>query len=415
MSHQLPILLSPARFKVVCCGRRWGKTSAGLQAVVRGHGSRRGQFRGVIDGARIAWTAPTFGIASDIWREAKRACRSAIVEKSEVERTLWLSNGGRLSILSAHDPDSMRGPGWDGVVFDEAAFGEKRAWTEVIRPALSDRRGWAMFFSTPYGFNWFQELFSRAGNADGWQRWQQPTSANPRIPPEELAAAKEEMGLRAYAQEHEAQFTEAEGAIFPATYFRDSIWFDDWPQPADVQFRVLALDPSKGKTAKSDYSAFVMVMLDSRGTMWVDADIERRDTVTIAADALKICRWFQPDSFVIEANQFQEMLADKIAEASHADGLLLPIHPIVNTGSGARGTRIGKTGRIEATLNSYLARGEMRFRRGSRGAKLLVEQLRALGIPGHDDGPDALEMAVRRMRELFYGVQEQDRVEGLPR
>ena len=122
-AHQRPILLSPARFKVVVCGRRWGKTASGLMATVKGHGTYRGQRKGAIDGGRIWWIAPNYGIASDIWRDLKRACRDAWIAKNEVERRIELPGGGSVTVKSADNPDSLRGSGLDGVVVDEAATG----------------------------------------------------------------------------------------------------------------------------------------------------------------------------------------------------------------------------------------------------------------------------------------------------
>ena len=412
MEHQADILLSPARRKVAVCGRRYGKTVLGLLASIKGHGAFRGQYPGVADGARILWTAPTFLIASEIWREAKRSCADAIREKSEVEKRIELFNGGVLRIGSTDNPVSLRGPGWDGCVMDEAAFMAKEAWTEAIRPALSDRQGWSLFISTPNGFNWFKELYDNAGVGDsemdtsrrdfiagaagaiigGWQRWQRPTSDNPLIPASELDEARNDMGPRAFSQEHEAQFVDVEGQEFSGAYFTDSIWFDDWPH---LTHKITTLDPSKGKNEKSDYSAFISLGVGPDGKLYVDADIKRRDVRVIVDDAIDHYRRWHPQAFGVEVNQFQEVLADVMVERSQASGLMLPLFSITNT--------TNKITRIRATLTPFLARGDIRFKRDSRGARLLVDQLRAFPIGKHDDGPDALEMAVRLVRHVFEG------------
>jgi hypothetical protein len=255
--------------------------------------------------------------------------------------------------------------------------------------------------TTPNGLNWFHELFVDAGRKPGWQRWQRPSSDNPIVTAAELQSVKDEIGVRAFAQEHEAQFVDIAGAEFNGAYFGESIWFDDWPE--GMRLRVVALDPSKGKTDKADYSAFVMLALDMDGVMWIDAQMARRDPRQIVDDGLDIARWFRPNAFGIEANQFQEVLAGIFAERSKAAGMMLPIHAIFN--------RIDKRARIRGTITPYLARGEFRFRRNSPGARLLVEQLRGFPIAKYDDGPDALEMAVSLTRQLFQGggELEQDR------
>jgi predicted phage terminase large subunit-like protein len=182
-------------------------------------------------------------------------------------------------------------------------------------------------------------------------------------------------------------------AEFRSEYFGEEIWFDEWPPTATVIDRVLALDPSLGEGDSCDYSAFVMLMLDRQGMLWVDADLERRDTHKIAVDAVRLGQGFNPLTFCVEANGFQRLLADGIARLSRAAGLSLPVTPWSN--SAPKATRI-------RGLAPYLARGEFRFRRRSPGAALLVEQLK--GFPGakHDDGPDALAMALEAARDRFF-------------
>lgn len=266
-------------------------------------------------------------------------------------------------------------------------------WRDVLRPALTDKQGWAIFISTPCGRNWFHELFETADERDGWMRWRGKSGDNPAILSSELEAVRREIGPRAFAQEHDAEFTDREGAEFSGAYFGKQIWFRTWPTEQETRFRVMAIDPSMGGGEKGDYSAIVSVALRNQGTMFVDANLERRDTRRIVADCLEIARDFRPHAVGVEANQFQQLLADNIAEQSRQAGMMLPIHPLIN--------RENKRVRIRARLTPYLARGEFRFLRESPGARMLVEQLEAFPLADHDDGPDALEMAVRLLWHLF--------------
>lgn len=210
LPHQLPILGSAARFKIVCCGRRWGKTKAGLLAVVEGHGPP-GRFRGAMEGATVWWVAPSYPIASMIWRDLKHALAEAWTDKSEVERRIHLDTGGSISVRSADRPDGLRGVGLDGVVIDEAAFCREETWSEALRPALADKEGWAIFISTPCGQNWFHQLFERAAHTEDMERWQRPTSDNPLISRAELRGAQIELGPYTYSQEFQAKFVTPEG------------------------------------------------------------------------------------------------------------------------------------------------------------------------------------------------------------
>ena len=123
--------------------------------------------------------------------------------------------GGEVSIRSADNPDSLRGEGLDLLVMDECAFVQEQAWSEALRPALSDREGRAVFISTPKGRNWFWRLWQRGLDGDdAWISWQLPTSDNPFIKPEEIEAARHELPELTFRQEYLAEFLEHEGAVF---------------------------------------------------------------------------------------------------------------------------------------------------------------------------------------------------------
>ena len=204
---QVPILESVTRFRVVACGRRWGKTEAGKIAALRtAH-----------DGGIVWWIMPSYAMAADVWRSLKRSLNGEWHEKREQERTIILESGGLLRVRSGDDPDSLRGSGLDLAVLDEAAFLHESVWTGAIRPALSDRRGRALFLSTPKGVgNWFWKVYgygldpSRAE----WQAWTFPTSTNPHIPPDEIEAARDDLPERVFRQEYLAEFIEDSGGVF---------------------------------------------------------------------------------------------------------------------------------------------------------------------------------------------------------
>ena len=97
-------------------GRRWGKTGTALQAAIRGHGPKRGIFRGALDGALVWWVAPSHTSIekSRVWHDLKRMTANAWTDKSEVNKRIDLPGGGSISVCSADDPDSLRGGGLDG-------------------------------------------------------------------------------------------------------------------------------------------------------------------------------------------------------------------------------------------------------------------------------------------------------------
>jgi predicted phage terminase large subunit-like protein len=199
------------------------------------------------------------------------------------------------------------------------------------------------------------------------------------------------------------QDPQAEGSTeWPDSYFGESIWFDEWPEQRLC--RVMALDPSKGKDARfGDYSAFVMLQVAPDRTAYIDADLDIRNISVIVERALDLGRTFNPHGFMIETNQFQELLASEIERRCFERGAYLPIFHCNN--------QVSKIVRIRG-LTSLLSRGAFKFKRGSRGARLLVDQLRDFPNGDHDDGPDALEMACRMASELLSGAYQQpDEVE----
>lgn len=186
------------------------------------------------------------------------------------------------------------------------------------------------------------------------------------------------------------------GTEWPDSYFGPGIWFDEWPR--DLTLKAIGLDPSKGKDAKwGDYSAYVLLGRDSKGTLFCEADLARRSTEQIVADGIEHQRRFNADIFAVEANAFQELLAVQIAKESAAAGMMVPVVPMVNT--------VNKQVRIRR-LGPYLRAGNLRFKGGHPGTRLLVSQLRDFPLAAHDDGPDALELCLRSMIELYNGRQQ---------
>ncbi len=170
------------------------------------------------------------------------------------------------------------------------------------------------------------------------------------------------------------------------------MWFDQWP--AEYQVRIVALDPSQGRdTRRGDYSAFAMLCVDRQGVLFVEADLARRTTHETVATGAEICRAFHPDAFGVETNQFQQLLAGQFEEEFQRQG-------IVGVQPWSIDNRVNKRVRIRR-LGPYLAARRVRFKSNSPGTRLLVEQLREFPVGDHDDGPDALEIAVRLAGELL--------------
>ena len=218
---QQEVATDPSRFKVIAAGRRWGKTSVGVERC----------FARSVRGGRTWWVAPTYPLASIGWKVARHlAAQIPAADRSESERLISFPGGGEFQVKSADDPDSLRGSGLDGVVVDEAAYVKEEAWQESLRPALSDRRGWALFISTPNGFNWFHTLFEAVPTRQDWARWQRPTWDNPRIDPAEIEDARKQLPYQVFQQEYGAEFIELAGL---KPFARG--WIQYWGPGQDVE------------------------------------------------------------------------------------------------------------------------------------------------------------------------------------
>lgn len=133
----------------------------------------------------------------------------------ETELRVDFQSGARISLLGAEDPDALRGIYLDGVVLDEFAMMTPRVWSEVVRPALADRNGWAIFIGTPRGRNEFFQLYERARERSDWFAALYRASETGVIVESELAAARRDMDEDEYEQEFECSF---EAAIVGAYY-----------------------------------------------------------------------------------------------------------------------------------------------------------------------------------------------------
>ncbi len=202
---QAEVHKNQARFKVLAAGRRWGKTRLGVNECLEIAAA----------GGRAWWVAPNYKMSEVGWRPLRRIGGKIGAEIRKVDRQIVLPNGGEVTVRSADNPDTLRGEGLDYIVIDECAFVPEEAWTEALRPALSDREGGAIFISTPKRRNWFFRLYQQGLNGDGnWKSFQFPTSANPYIAPAEIEAARETLPADIFRQEYLAVFLEGEGAVF---------------------------------------------------------------------------------------------------------------------------------------------------------------------------------------------------------
>ncbi len=205
---QSRIVSEARRFNALSCGRRFGKTTLGIDLLIDR----------ALDGMPVVWFSPTYKMLTEVWREATITTKPVQARVSAQEHRIELITGGVLEMWSLDNPDSSRGRKYARAVVDEAAMiaGLGEAWQAVIRPTLTDYKGDGYLLSTPKGLNFFHECFARGQDAaySDWMSWQMPTTANPYIDPAEVEAARQELPEMVFRQEYLAEFLQNEGAVF---------------------------------------------------------------------------------------------------------------------------------------------------------------------------------------------------------
>jgi hypothetical protein len=196
---QWKVFLNDQRFRVLVAGRRFGKTFLALVELCQAAWG---------PGRKVWYVAPTYKQAKRIaWKPLKQMTKPYWASTpNETDLTIELVCGGTISLRGADNYDSLRGDGLDFIVLDEYASMNREAWTEVLRPALSDREGHALFIGTPRGRNHFFELYEASQDQPHWARFMFTTEDGGRVSLKELESATHELDERTYRQEYQASF-----------------------------------------------------------------------------------------------------------------------------------------------------------------------------------------------------------------
>ena len=298
----------PARFKVMACGRRWGKSRLGSLLCIAVASK----------GGRAWWVGPTYPVASVGWRMIRRiAAQIPGVDVRESERMVTLPTGGTVQVKSADNPDSLRGEGLNFVVIDECAFVKEDAWTDALRPALADRKGGALFISTPKGHNWFWRLWHGA-EGDSWQAWKFSSYDNPFLDPAEIDAARSQLPERTFSQEFLAEFIDDAGGVFrrvPAAVA--DTWQDEAQDGAQYVFGV-------DWARSGDWTVITVVDITSGSVVHLDRFNQVEYSLQLRRLQALYDR-FQPSTIIAEANSMGGPLVEALQRMD------LPVQPFMTT------------------------------------------------------------------------------------
>ena len=309
---QAQVIAEAKRFNVLDCGRRFGKTTLGIDRCVTP----------AVLPFPVGWFSPSYKMMLEVWREVVRILEPVIVRANSADHRIENLAGGVLEFWSLDNPDNSRGRRYKRVIVDEAAITPKLmdAWQYTIRSTLIDWQGDAYFLSTPKGRNGFWQMWQwgQDPTMPEWASWQMPSSTNPRIAASELDAMRLTMPERVYLQEVEAQFLEDAGGVFRGVM--DAATMAEQTEPQQGHSYVLACDWGRS----NDYT--VLAVMDEREQALVHMDrFSQIDYVLQMQRVAALAQRFKPVSIVAESNAMGQPVIDQLARQG------LPMKPFVTT------------------------------------------------------------------------------------
>lgn len=306
------ILDNAARFNVVACGRRFGKSVLGAERLL---------YHALVNGQDCAYVTPTYRMGADMYEQLATRLTPVIKHRHKGER-LRLQNGVQIDLwaVTPNIADRIRGRKYGLIVVDEAAMieGLKRIYETVLRPTLADHRGGGWFLSTPKGMNDFYELFERGIDENAYPEWWSytaPTSDNPHISPDEIEAMRNELSELVFYQELLAQFLSLEGAVF--RYINEAVVETD-STPVITHTYVAGFDIAR--VEGGDYSVITVYDVTNGQVVFVDrfggASFELQIGRVIAVD-----KKYNIQSWLIDATGIGMPMLERLQKEVNCRGI----------------------------------------------------------------------------------------------
>jgi hypothetical protein len=232
------------------------------------------------------------------------------VRINETETSVTLFNGSTVRLFGADYPDRLRGLGFDGVILDEVAQMKPDTWSAVVRPALSDRRGWAVFIGTPKGQNSFYDLYEEALKQPGWYAGLFPVDQTGVLDMAEIASLKETMPADLYRQEYLCDFTAANADSFiDFTSVHEAARRD--PPVHNPAPLVLGLDVARFGDDRT-------VLVRRRGRVLEEVIVRQgQDLMRTASEVAAAINLHQPQAVFIDAVGLGAGVVDRLRQLGH--------------------------------------------------------------------------------------------------
>lgn len=382
LKWQQEVFKDKTRFKIVAAGRRCGKSRlSAISLLIEGLNCP--------EGSAVMYIAPTLGMARTIMWDLLHDLGRPIIKSSHLNNLeITLSNGRKILLRGADNPDSLRGVSLTFVVFDESAFIKEDTWQKIIRAALSDKKGRALFISTPSGRNWFYDLFKlgQENLDEEYKSWHFTTQDNETIDPKEIEAAKRTLSSFAFKQEYLSSFDTSGADVFKPE------WFKTAPEPQYGSY-VVAIDlagfeevakNANASKKRLDESAIAIVKVEDNGNWWVEKIIHGRwDIRETAVNILKSIRDYQPNAVGIERGALKNAVLPYLNDLMRKNNIYAHIQDLTH------GNR-KKTDRVVWSLQGRMEHGRISFNEDEDWDEF-KDQLVMFPTAGvHDDLVDAL-------------------------
>jgi predicted phage terminase large subunit-like protein len=400
--HLLPwqqeVWSDPTRFKVIAAGRRCGKSLyAAYRLLVEALQAEKGH---------VFYVAQTQGQARDVmWSVLCDIGRSVIKSAHINNLQLTLINGSTISLKGSDRPDTMRGVSLRFVVLDEFAGMKPEVWEEVLRPALADQKGSAVFIGTPTGRNHFWDLYKYAelSKDPEWKSWHLTSYDNPILDPKEIENAKRSMSSFAFRQEFLANFEAKESAIFKDEWLK---WSEEEPKDGDYYIACdLAGFEAVGKQntkSRLDESAIAIVKVGEAGWWVKDIVHGRWDLAETARRIFNAVAEHSPIAVGIEKGIAQQAVMSPLSDLMRARGRFFRIDLLTHGNK-------KKTDRIVWALQGRMEHGKVKFNTGDWNSTFMDQLFQFPSQLTHDDLIDALAY-IDQMATVAYtsGLDEID-------
>lgn len=378
LDWQKEVWSSDTRFKIVAAGRRTGKSRlAAWMLIVNALQADKGH---------VFYVAPTQGQARDIMWQTLLELAHPVVTSSHINNLqIKLVNGATISLKGADRPETMRGVSLKFLVMDEYADMKPEVFEQILRPALADQKGAALFIGTPMGRNHFYDLYKYAelGDDESYESWHFTSYDNELLDPDEIDLAKKSMSSYAFRQEFMASF-EARGSEM---FKEDWIVFDETPDIGDYYISIdLAgfedVSKKRTKNSKLDESAIAVVKVNENGWHLENIIHGRWDLAETARKIFEAVRDYRPISVGIERGISKQAVMSPLMDMMKQYGRFFVVEELTH------GNR-KKTDRIMWALQGRFENGQITLGKGEWNSKFLDQLFQFPDPLTHDDLVDA--------------------------